>query len=61
MGSCAAVDYPPVSGGWSLLFILLPVIVTGAFYIVGAHVEKRRKEDESRRTEEINAVKGKRK
>lgn len=54
-------DYPPVSGGWSLLFILLPVIVTGAFYILGAYVEKRRKEDESRRTEEINAVKGKRK
>ena len=35
---------PPVCGGWSLLFILLPIIVTGVFYIVGAMTEKRRKE-----------------
>ena len=53
-------DYPPVSGGWSLLAILLPVIVTGVFYIVGAYAERRKKEKESARTEEINAVKGKR-
>ena len=49
-------DYPPVSGAWSLMFILLPVIVTGVFYIVGAYYEKRKKENESRRTEEINAI-----
>lgn len=48
--------YPPVSGGWSLLLILLPVIVTGVFYIVGAYAEKRKKEAESRRTEEVNSV-----
>ncbi|MBD5636972.1 MAG: hypothetical protein HDP28_04010 [Clostridia bacterium] len=27
----------------SMLFVLLPVIVTGVFYIIGAHVEKKRK------------------
>ena len=33
---------------WSLLFILLPILVSGVAYLVGAYVEKRRKE----RTEE---------
>ena len=52
-------DYPPVSGGFSLLMILLPVIVTGVFYIAGAYAEKRAKERESERNEEIKAIKGK--
>ena len=51
--------YPPVSGGWSLLMILLPVLVTGIAYIVGGMYERRKKAEESRRTEEINAIKGK--
>ena len=54
-------DYPPVSGGWSLLTILFPMIITGVFYIVGAMAEKHAKEAQSRRTEEINSVKGRKK
>ena len=30
---------------WSMLFVLLPVVVSGVFYIVGAMVEKYRKEN----------------
>lgn len=54
-------DYPPVSGGWSLLTVLFPMIITGVFYIVGAMAEKHAKEAQSRRTEEINSVKGRKK
>ncbi len=53
--------YPPVSGGWSLLSLLLPILVTGVFYIVGAYCEKRRKQAESRRAEEIASVTEKKK
>lgn len=48
--------YPPVSGGYSLLFILLPVIVTGIFYIVGAMRERREKEEEAARGEAISSA-----
>ena len=37
---------------WSILFILIPIIVTGVFYIIGAHVEKRRKQVIEMRREE---------
>lgn len=49
-----------VSPFWSLLFILLPIIVSGVMYLVGAYVEKRRKAQERDRDEKIkNAGKGK--
>lgn len=37
---------------WSILFVLIPIIVTGVFYIIGAHVEKRRKQVIEMRREE---------
>ena len=35
---------PAGAYAWSMLMVLLPVIVTGVFYIVGAYMEKRRKQ-----------------
>ena len=34
---------PTGSYAWALLFVIVPIIITGVFYIVGAHVEKKRK------------------
>ena len=45
--------YPPVSGGYSMLMILLPVLVSGIFYIVGAMVQKRNKALEAARAERV--------
>ena len=42
---------------WSMLFVLLPIIVTGVFYIIGAHVEKKRKQVIEERQEEIEKTK----
>ena len=42
-------SYPAVSGGWSILFVLMPVIVTGVFYIIGAMVQKKKKAEETER------------
>ena len=41
-----------VSPFWSILMLLLPIIVSGVFYIVGAMVEKKRKEREPQPAEE---------
>ncbi len=46
----AAKSVPAV---WSALMILLPILITGVFYIVGAMVEKNRKARQSEREEEI--------
>mgnify|MGYP000757426863 CR=1 FL=1 len=43
--------YPPVSGGYSMLMVFLPILVTGVFYIVGAMVQKRQKEEQTERIE----------
>ena len=45
--------YPPVSGGYSMLMILLPVLVSGIFYLVGAMVQRREKEREAERAEQV--------
>ncbi len=41
---------------WSLLFVLLPVLVSGIAYLIGAHVEKERKLRASERDEKIKAA-----
>ncbi len=41
---------------WSLLFVLLPVLVSGVAYLVGAYVEKRRKAAASERDEAVKAA-----
>lgn len=41
---------------FSLLFILLPILVSGVFYLVGALVEKRTKEEEKTREEAVAAA-----
>ncbi len=41
--------YPTVSFYWSVLMAVIPVIVSGIFYIVGAVVEKKRKEQQTER------------
>ena len=46
-------SYPAVSGGYSMLMIVLPVIVTGVFYIVGAMKEKRMKAQEAERAARV--------
>ena len=45
--------YPPVSGGYSMLMIFLPILVSGVFYFVGAMVQKRNKEAEAARAERV--------
>ena len=45
--------YPPVSGGYAMLMALLPILVSGIFYIVGATVQRREKEREAQRAERI--------
>ncbi len=46
-------DYPAVSGGYCMLMILLPILVTGISYIVGAAVEKKNKQNEEARSERV--------
>lgn len=48
---------PAGAYAYSMLFVLLPVIVTGVFYIVGAYVEKRRKKVIEARNEAIENAK----
>lgn len=38
---------------WSMLFVLLPVLVSGIAYLVGAYVEKKRKENTDARDEKV--------
>lgn len=45
--------YPPVSGGYAMLMVLLPILVSGVFYLVGALMQKRRKEQEAERAERV--------
>ena len=45
--------YPPVSGGYAMLMIVLPVLVSGVFYIIGAMAEKRIKEEEAARSARV--------
>ncbi len=54
---------PVASPFWSLLMILLPIIVSGVAYIVGAMVEKKRKAAEEERSERVAEIaeKGKKK
>lgn len=42
---------PAGAYAWSMLMVLLPVIVTGVFYLIGAYVEKRRKKVIEERSE----------
>lgn len=44
---------PAGSLAWSMMMVLLPIIVTGVFYILGAHIEKRRKKVIEERQEAI--------
>lgn len=41
---------------WSLFFVLLPILVSGIAYLVGAYVEKRRKEAVAERDEKVKAA-----
>ena len=46
-------SYPPVSGAYSMLMIFLPILVSGAFYILGAMMQKRSKEEQAQRAERV--------
>ena len=46
-------SYPAISGGYCMLMILLPILVTGISYIVGAAVEKKNKQNEEARSERV--------
>lgn len=50
-------NYLPAFAGlslyWSLLMILLPILVSGIFYIVGAHAERRSRLAESERQKRV--------
>ena len=48
---------PAGAYAWSLLMVLLPIIVTGVFYIVGAKVEKHKKQVIEERQEAIQNAK----
>ena len=41
---------------WSMLFVLLPILVSGIAYLVGAYVEKQRKAQASERDERVKAA-----
>lgn len=45
--------YPPVSGGYSMLMIFLPILVSGVFYVVGAMVQRRNKALEAERSARV--------
>ena len=45
--------YPPISGGFSMLMIFLPILVSGIFYFIGAMAQKRTKEEENLRSERV--------
>lgn len=42
-----------ISYFWSLAFILIPVLVSGISYIVGAQLQRRRKEQEAERAKQV--------
>ncbi len=44
---------PGTSAAYSLLMVLLPVLVSGVFYIIGARLEKRKKEEQAARAERV--------
>ena len=46
-------SYPPVSGAYSMLMIFLPILVSGAFYILGAMMQKRSKEEQAQRAQRV--------
>lgn len=46
-------SYPAISGGFSMLMVLLPILVTGISYIVGAMAEKKIKQNEEARNERV--------
>ena len=48
---------PAGAYAWSMLMVILPVLVTGIFYIVGALVEKKRKRVIEEQQEKIRAAK----
>lgn len=45
-----------VSGYWSLLMVLMPVLVSGIAYIAGAYFEKGKKAKEAERREEVQSA-----
>lgn len=51
--------FPPVNGYLSLLYALLPIVVSGVFYIVGGYARRnktlRAQEEQLRKIEEINS------
>ena len=42
-----------ISPFWSILFLLLPILVSGVMYIVGAHVEEKSRAREAERLEQV--------
>lgn len=50
------ISWLRVSFYWSLFMILIPVIVSGGFYILGAYREKRKKEMQAKRSEAVAAA-----
>ena len=53
MGTNAETGGLVVDPIFSMLFALIPLLVSGIFYLVGAYVEKRRKEEERERDENV--------
>lgn len=50
-----------ISAFWSIAFVAIPVAVSGIFYIVGAQIERRRKELERERAEAVRKLAEKKK
>lgn len=48
-----ADTYPAISGGYAIIMIILPILVTGIGYLLGAYTEKVRKQLEKERAERI--------
>ncbi len=50
------ISWMHVSFYWSIMMTIIPFVVSGVFYIVGAMVEKRKKEREVERSNELAAA-----
>ena len=45
-----------INFGWSILMVVIPIVVSGVFYIVGAMREKKKKEAQAARDEAVKKL-----
>ena len=50
-------EMPAGGYAWAMLFVIVTVVITGVFYIVGATVEKKRKQVKEVQQEEVQKIK----